>query len=281
MKTIICSVDFSDGSRKAALYAASLASEFSSRLVLLHIYKTPSALSTNKVRIPDNTVKTVRRRQLNQLKDELELKNRNIRIDTLLKNGHTVNRIIEVAAEEVADLLVMGSKGKGNSLSVSMGGTALKVISKVHIPVLYVPEGAEYKVMKKIVYATDLTDENINSSLLLLTFAKHFNSELVFLYVSGKLSDAGDEVITEMTRKIRAHVRYARLSGYLVSDKKVAMGITYFIQKNETDLLVFYIPELKISETFLKHGTTRSMIGLSPVPLLAIPAGAYSLTNLK
>jgi nucleotide-binding universal stress UspA family protein len=58
----------------------------------------------------------------------------------VVREGAPVDVLLGVAAEEDADLLVMGSRGIGSAPALALGSTSLHVLQRATLPVLVVPE---------------------------------------------------------------------------------------------------------------------------------------------
>src|SRR5436190_2147689 len=86
---------------------------------------------------------------------------------------------------------------------------------------------AKLEGIQRIVFATDLHEDNINAALSLITFARHFNAEISFVFVDDKHLLHTDESVDVMTKKIRRRVRYEKLSGYIAKNTSITKGIDY------------------------------------------------------
>ena len=78
---------------------------------------------------------------LNALADRLRANGHTV--DTLLVPGPTVQTIIEQAAKLDADVIVMGSHGRGKLFDLVVGSVSAGVIRKSPVPVLVVPAQSE------------------------------------------------------------------------------------------------------------------------------------------
>lgn len=58
-----------------------------------------------------------------------------------LVHGPPPEALLRVAAEEVADLVVVGRRGAGSPFELTMGSTSREVSSRSEVPVLVVPAG--------------------------------------------------------------------------------------------------------------------------------------------
>ena len=136
MKKILVAVDFSEASRKAMDYAAALASSFNTGLVLVHAFYMPAPVGDAPGYIPLSLTEVQEENEA-FLQRELEYlaSNFRIRADGYVRMGTATGVIRELAKEIGADLLVMGMKGAGHSISL-FGSTVVSAIRKLKMPLL-------------------------------------------------------------------------------------------------------------------------------------------------
>ena len=58
--------------------------------------------------------------------------------DTIIVTGHPVDQIVHQAEEMDADLIVIGSHGRGGFADVTLGSTSRRVLRRCNKPVLIV-----------------------------------------------------------------------------------------------------------------------------------------------
>jgi nucleotide-binding universal stress UspA family protein len=136
---ILCPVDFSDASLRAVEYAISLAEESDARLKILHVINMPSELrefewSHDELRAQ---VAEDRRRRLCELVPEGA--GTYCTIQTELRDGVVYREILQAAAEQPADLVVMGAQGRGALDVAIFGSNTARVARAVGCPLLVVP----------------------------------------------------------------------------------------------------------------------------------------------
>jgi len=274
MKTIICPVDFSPNANNAALYATQVGNEFNSRILLVHVYESPILLTEASVEISWDlgiAIKENAEKRMEALRNNLLSKNKGVFIDTKIIEGFPAPEICSLAIAENADTIIMGATGKGKAQRMIIGSTASKVMSDARCPVLLIPRLTKYKGIKKIVIATDLNKDNLALAKQIVPFARHFNAEIAFVFVDDKHLIHSEEYIAKMSGKIRSHVHYQKLSGYVSENKSVSDGINYFVKKHSADLLVMFKHKKLFPGSFLNPSITKKMSFITKIPLLSIP----------
>jgi nucleotide-binding universal stress UspA family protein len=150
-KRVLCSIDFSDSSMHALNYAMSLAQEADARLTVLHVM-----MYDLEVEAPEmyETVLADRRLTVADYRSRCEEYCRQrlqtavpeavrayCAVETLLATGKPYREILRVAAEQQADLIVMGVHGRGAANLMAFGSTTQHVVRQATCPVLTLRQG--------------------------------------------------------------------------------------------------------------------------------------------
>lgn len=140
VKTILCPVDFSPGSERAAEQAALLAKATGASIELLHVYQIPMVVLPEGVVTTDAEFVTKltdhAQRQLDTLRDKLLA--HGVSVSTRLIQGEPVPTILARAKEMAASLMVLGTHGHGGFKRLILGSTTERVVRQSPIPVLSV-----------------------------------------------------------------------------------------------------------------------------------------------
>jgi nucleotide-binding universal stress UspA family protein len=144
-KRILCPLDFSDASMQALKYAMSLAQEADARLTVLHVmqYKIselpemhdprpsgrPLSLDEFRARCEEET----RRRLEEAVPQDVKAY---ARVETKIASGKPYQAILAEAAQEEADLIVMGVHGRNPVDLMFLGSTTQHVLRRAGCPVL-------------------------------------------------------------------------------------------------------------------------------------------------
>lgn len=146
---ILCPVDFSPGSERAAVYAVELAEKLGASVMLLHAWELPVYA------VPDGAlafgtevmmrVETVMTKEAEAL--AARLRKRGVDLQTRVVQGVPAIEIIRRTSELGAELVVMGTHGRTGLSHLLMGSVAERVVRTSEVPVLTVPpdrsKGAE------------------------------------------------------------------------------------------------------------------------------------------
>ncbi len=122
-------------STRAVEYAADLARELDAQLCILHVVTSPSLISELLASVPFD--KELKEKGERVLEDAAVLaRGKGVGCKTLLKTGSVAENIVIAAAEEGADLLVLGSRGDKGLSRGGLGSIASKVAATAPCPVL-------------------------------------------------------------------------------------------------------------------------------------------------
>jgi nucleotide-binding universal stress UspA family protein len=141
-KNVLCGVDFSEASSRAARYALSLAQEGRSRLTLLHVVDWMS--EEELARYPHLDPAGYQKLWMSEAGERLEtLVPEDARtwceVSTQVACGKAHREVLRIAADEHVDLIVMGVHGRDAIDLLLFGSTIQHVVRHATCPVLTVP----------------------------------------------------------------------------------------------------------------------------------------------
>jgi nucleotide-binding universal stress UspA family protein len=142
-KKILCAVDFSDVSRAALAEAAALARRLDAALALVHVYEPPPPVALDVV-VPtegllESASSDVEARLEAWTDDAQALAGRPVR--AIVRIGAAAAELVRCAAQEGADVLVLGTHGRTGLKHLVLGSVAERVLREAACPVLVVRDG--------------------------------------------------------------------------------------------------------------------------------------------
>ncbi len=285
IKKILVPVDFSEASKKAANYGFSLALEFKARLVLAHIAPY------------DAVAYEAAKGHLLQLipADYRDWSDYEI----VVKSGEVRQEILGIVTDKEIDLVVMGSRGRSYFERVLLGSVTERMLRKLNVPILTVshldPEKeihtAEPVPLRRLVYATDLTEGSETGLEFSIRLARGLDARLTVVHVVQPMDAALRGIETaafspDYVGEIRAQAaeRLNRMVA-LVSDGSVPIttviteGVAYESINNvaaeqNADLIVINLQSKGRLERALLGTTAERVIRTATVPVLSLPLPA-------
>lgn len=140
IRKILCAVDFSDMSKKIAEYAATLASSLKAEVVVLYV--APSLSQYVGFHVPPASIETFVGEIVSGAEKTMEVflqeNFEGLEVKGIVKTGYAAEEILDLAAEENVDLIVMGTHGRKGIDRILFGSVAEKVVKGAKMPVLTV-----------------------------------------------------------------------------------------------------------------------------------------------
>ena len=142
LNTVLVATDFSEPSEVAARYGRALAHAFHASLHILHVL--PDSMALPWATMADGlAMADVQRRWERQANECLRRMLPECQLETpratlVTRAGDPVRQIVSYAAETNADLLVLGTHGRGPVAHMLMGSVAERVVRTAPCPVLTV-----------------------------------------------------------------------------------------------------------------------------------------------
>jgi nucleotide-binding universal stress UspA family protein len=141
LKRVLVPTDFSESARHALRYGISFAREYEAELVLLHVVENLTVgYASDLFPVPMaevfDEISGYARAELAKL--AAGAKEKGLSVRELVVQGKPSVEIVRVAREETADMIVLGTHGKGMLDKALFGSTAERVIRRAPCPVLTV-----------------------------------------------------------------------------------------------------------------------------------------------
>ena len=142
VSTIVTGVDGSEGGDHAATRAAAIAKHWNAKLLLVTVVRTPEGWWGIGGAPPSPEALSAalvegQQRILAEVEESLDLEG--VDYETVEELGDPVNRLIAVAENREADLIVVGRRGAGLAERMLLGSVADRLCHLSPVPVLVVP----------------------------------------------------------------------------------------------------------------------------------------------
>ena len=272
MKKIILMTDFSENAKNAIKYAINLFGT-TPEYLLANTFNVKSSTGSlgNLSRAVKKTVVADLERELNAIK--LEFQNlTDLKISSMCKHSEPVDLVNELDRQNQVDLVVMGTKGASGLSKVFIGSVTTSIIKNTKVPVLSIPENAEFTRMSKIVFAADLST-NRKKELIkpLETIAKDNDAEVLLLHVlkEGELSkNEDDDKMFEIG--LTFDLDGVNTSTNIVESEDTIEAIQEFCKDNEADLLSVIARHNSFFDSLFHKSVSRELAFSLKMPLLTL-----------
>lgn len=166
-------------------------------------------------------------------------------------------------------VLLQGEDEQGSWLQNSV---IMDVVRDVPCPVYIIPAHASYQPIKKIVYATDYSEEDITTLKNLLKFTKPFDPEIIALHISNddefekKLKSEGfAEMLSKETGSSKVTVK-------MIADKDGKDAVESLVseaEKEKANLIVVLKENRNFFERLFQSSFTSELVKKAQMPIMA------------
>jgi nucleotide-binding universal stress UspA family protein len=267
MRTIIVPTDFSETAENALLYSIELAKLMEATITLIHVCQSLES----KNYLSEDELEHKKTKAIELLEKHIKT-NENVKFEICIQPENVVNKIIEVAAETKAELMVFGISAGIYDESI-VGNNTSDAISNLSIPVLMVPSDARFRIPEKVVFAADYLElENDGPLNALLNFVNFFNSKLYIVNVKAEDEKTSSKNIAVFLNVRRLLKKVEHSVHYVINDN-VVDGINEFVDERDAQIVAIIPHKHTLFYRLFRFSTTKKMAYNSHVPLLALPEG--------
>lgn len=201
-----------------------------------------------------------------------------VAIQAEMKRGEPYKRLVEVAAEENCDCIIMGRKGRSQIERDLMGGVTARVIGHTNRDVLVVQEESEVG-WKKILFATDGSDCSAAAETLAIELAARFSAELTairvvpvndeFLALAPKaVEELNAQAGTDLERFAARAEKQGVSAKTIIKEGEPHEIITTLAGELQTSVIVMGSHGRKGFSRLFMGSVTERVIGFAPCPVL-------------
>lgn len=298
-KQILCPIDFSETATRALAHAAALARWYDARLTVIHVVpvfednmQSSFPLISHEARTP---YAPVRANVLGQMRRSTEQAGAAALNPTLLaEEGRTHAAIIDRAAAIHADLLVVGTHGRGGFNRLLLGSLAEKVVRTAACPVLTVPPSvsrppATEVVFKNILCPMDFLPSSLKAFEYALDLGRQANGCVTALHALEYMDedepcehvDAGvrqyrQQVLDQARQRLHA-LATEHSQTWCAINEAVAIDRAYkaILQRastHDTDLIVMGAQGRGGVDLMLYGSNTQHVVRAATCPVLTVRA---------
>lgn len=273
IRKILIPYDFSETAALSLEHAVFMAKLLKADIILLHIVETVTftsaighALSGFEKKIENTS---------NQKLDEIALeihKHSGIQVKILTEVGRIYKKIVQVAKEIEADIIIMGTHGVSGYQRFNIGSNASRVVESAPCPVISVQTHAKNIGFKKIVLPIDESPTSRQKVNHVIELANHYNSHV---YIVGLINFTSEDtkrkfrIKVEQVEEFMAKNEISYESRFLQGDNLAKMTMS-IADEIDADLLVI-MTEQEPSITGFFLGTYASqVVNHSKIPVLSV-----------
>lgn len=197
-KTLLVPTDFSTNALYAARYACQIATTNNYNIHLFHCYTSSTAVEA------DNSTELKADVLINELKEQLLKNYPLLTIETECVSRLLTDVLPDYAVAPKFALVVMGTTGAGEGKPILWGSNTSFITSKVKIPVIAIPSGAETFAADNIAILTNFKAEEVETLNNFITYVSPIkNLDIIHIYKDNKKAKDVEQQLQDWSFNIK------------------------------------------------------------------------------
>jgi nucleotide-binding universal stress UspA family protein len=286
---LLIPVDFSEGSLQASRFAFKIADKAKAEVMFFHSLYSPAfdlielsgTTSTRKSLKEDvknklvSDISIVKNQFIDSLKNFPELKDKKeSEFKFHFTAGLVKEEILTFSDEYQPDIVIMGTRGKNNSINAFLGSVTEYAIKELSFPVLAIPENYIYindAHFNNIIYLTDFDESDFLSIRRLMGFTKLFGLAIHCIHI-GSRENISDNLKMEGLKDYfhkaykNQHVECKTLTP-LEKQNKIAF-IDNYVRENNIGMIALTARKRNLIDKYFKPNLAKNLFYQSNIPLL-------------
>jgi nucleotide-binding universal stress UspA family protein len=271
MKTFLVPVDFSPTSLHAATYAQKFARQIGAKLILVHAYQAPPSFPMVEGMIySDESLRNLMKEKLDELAVQLDKADSLIKVEQRLMDGSLTDCMKQLTNTMEVFMIIMGITGAGKLKETLIGSNTLDVAKQITVPVLIVPEHANYTLINDIGLTTDFSNvtdtvpDNFIKDLIMISGAR-----LHVLNVDFEEKFKDDDTPLQ-SGLIEAMFQQFMPRFHFIESENVTEGLSEYALAHSIELLIAVPKKHNLLEKIFATSHTKQMAFHSKVPVLVV-----------
>ena len=275
MKRIVVATDFSDASYGAVSYARQLARCFSAKVLLVHVIDAMRSLQPNggqPAPLPDRI--DAAEEELQRIGSSLAFDG--IRCAVAVRVGDLRETMSDLIEERNADLLVIGTRGKGYKNGEGLGSVAAMLLRSVSCPVLTVGKYVRLDAYERthertVLFPTDFSETSRAALAYTECLTQHLAGRLLLLHVDSAAAAAqASSREKDFQGFTRGVTRPALISEYITRTGDPAETIVKVSAEKHADFIVMGVHGSGVAGKAHGEGFAFDVIRLAKCPVFTL-----------
>ncbi|MGQ1889495.1 universal stress protein [Thermophagus sp. OGC60D27] len=282
MINILVPVTFTDYSVNALTYALTLALRFPSKVTILHSFSEYVDIEEDALPEMPNSEESIQRREkeardrLNRLcqaavKKVSNIQSQKIDLQSRFEFGYPEEVIVDVCKELNSDVVIMGTKSKGETIKELLGSITSDVMKSAEAPVLAVPANSavDLEKLSKVLFITEFNEKDYLSIHKLVRLITPFNSVIHGIRFVHNKPDNEDLLKLEHFKDYckATYPRQKMIFNYEIS-KQFIPDLEKYVVNNGIDLIAMTKRKRNMIAQLFSPEITRKILFHTDIPLL-------------
>ena len=281
MRQILLLTDFSENSFQAILYAMNFFENEKVNFHILHIKDSRGLMMDDLMTSTsgENMQSALLGNSKKNLADLLERVNKlNKNVIHEFKTAYLFDTffdsITEYCKKEQIEMLIMGTTGATGAKQVFLGSTAAKIINKIDIPILAIPEGSVFIPIEKLLFSVDYKVNYLPVTLHpLIKVLNTFMPSVYTLYADENVKDLSEKQLLN-TFELHKILGKFNVSTHKVTSIPLDQTLSCLLEFLQIDLLVMIKKEKSFLQKIINSSHIRKVSYHLKTPLFILPEQA-------
>ena len=239
MKKILFTTDFSTNAKKAFCFALNMAEKYQAELILAHVFDIPNVYNYPVEYNPSEMKPEMIKDWQGTLKDFFANYDTKVKAKFVaVQHPSVVKGILSIIETHKPQLLVVGTRGKSRIKEVILGGTTKALVKRSPIPVMAIPDNTDQKDFDKVLYASDLREDDVQALKMLVQLVEPYQPEIQILHIHPDSEYKGIEKIEWFKALVKENIDYELISFEILRSDDNFSTLHNHMVRNKFDLLV-------------------------------------------
>ncbi len=252
---IILSTDFTDENKVLLPYAIDFLKDAGGEIIIFHAYMDNVFVGSNcfpgnmdtanyfttelLIELEKNSQKVMKEKTEYLVNLIEEQGTENIKVRPVLVSGDPEEELIELSRKENPDLILIGTHGKGGKRFLE-GSLVKSVMTKCDVPMLFIPEGYNWRESKEVVYATDFSENDIIAISRIFNILKPYKPHVhVIHFVENSDSHEEADKMDKLEKDFLKMDYEGEIHFQLVHTTNAPQALKIFCERNDISLSSF------------------------------------------
>jgi nucleotide-binding universal stress UspA family protein len=283
MVNILVPVTFADYSVNALKYALTLAGKMPSNVTLLHCFSEYEDIEEgDAIKEERDSVRDVQKRE-QEARDRLAdlcqkaingmtaFQGKNIELQNRFEFGYPEDVIPKVCKEIVPDVVVMGTKSKGETIKELLGSITSDVMKRAECPVLAVPAHSSVNLEKlsQVLFITDFSEKDYISMHKLIRLISPFHTKIdAVKFVHQKPDNNETQRLEQFRDYCDTTYRNHQLKFSYHQSEQFLPAIEAYVKDHNIDLIAMTKRKRNLIAQLFSPEITRRILFHTDIPLL-------------
>ncbi len=273
MNAIFYATDRTENSAPVLRYAYELSEKLGAELIVFNTHEMEPIrvmVSRPPEQIEYHVLKEQKEILANYCAKHLKggLEGKNIKFE-VVSNDSITEGIVENSKNPSAGLVIIGRKDKHTERGLFVGDIGKSLVEKLSCPLMIVPNSGG-RPIKKILYATDFMEADIEAIKKLSPMAKAMDAKVYIVHISTEEEYAGKDQMEWFKEMLEQHVKGEKFDFKLIFSDTIENELKNQVEQLGADLLVLLQREEKGFLNRLFHTSmVKKLEGHITVPLMS------------